>query len=259
MTFTGSGTCTVDADQPGNGSWQAAPQAQQAITVEVPSSPLAQDIISTSAPPSPAATAAAISRLEGGSLGTNASVTASTYITTDHTCIGASYASGYQFAFGPPGHEVVYTVGDWCWGFLATPNGMASDMAMLMNASLDASGTTFSTLATVTANGDVLTVTANVPGSSMNGWDFQLGPNDFLWMTGFIPADESAPYTPTATATSGLPVTFSIDSFSTAGACSISGGVVTFTGSGTCTVDADQPGNGSWQAAPQVQQIITVS
>ena len=130
---------------------------------------------------------------------------------------------------------------------------------MLMNASLDASGTTFSTLATVTANGDVLTVTANVPGSSMNGWDFQLGPNDFLWMTGFIPADESAPYTPTATATSGLPVTFSIDSSSTAGACSISGGVVTFTGSGTCTVDADQPGNGSWQAAPQVQQIITVS
>lgn len=67
-------------------------------------------------------------------------------------------------------------------------------------------------------------------------------------------------YTPTATATSGLPVSFSIDAASTSG-CTITGGVVSFTGSpgvGTCIVDADQPGNASYGAAPEVQQVITV-
>ncbi len=66
-------------------------------------------------------------------------------------------------------------------------------------------------------------------------------------------------YTPTATATSGLSVAFSIDATSTAGACSIASGVVSFTGAGTCLIDANQPGNANYSAAPQVQQSVTVS
>ncbi len=65
-------------------------------------------------------------------------------------------------------------------------------------------------------------------------------------------------YTPTATATSGLSVTFTIDGASTAG-CSISAGVVSFTAVGTCVVDANQAGNANWNAAAQVQQSITVN
>jgi hypothetical protein len=61
-----------------------------------------------------------------------------------------------------------------------------------------------------------------------------------------------------ATATSGLPVGFSVDSSSTPGACSLSGTKVTFTGRGTCLVDADQEGDAAWAAAPQVQLDITV-
>ena len=57
---------------------------------------------------------------------------------------------------------------------------------------------------------------------------------------------------------SGNPVTFSIDAASTPGACAVSGSTVTFTGPGTCIVDADQAGNASYSAAPQVQQTITV-
>jgi hypothetical protein len=56
-------------------------------------------------------------------------------------------------------------------------------------------------------------------------------------------------YTPTATATSGLPVTFSVS-----GGCTISGGVVTFTKSGGCTIYGNQAGNGTYAPAPQVQQ-----
>lgn len=64
-------------------------------------------------------------------------------------------------------------------------------------------------------------------------------------------------YTPSASATSGLTVTFSIDGSSSA-VCSISGGVVSFTGAGTCRVNANQAGNGSYSAAPQAQQSFTV-
>ncbi len=63
-------------------------------------------------------------------------------------------------------------------------------------------------------------------------------------------------YTPVASATSGLTVTISLDGTSTG--CTLSGGVVSFTGAGTCVIDANQGGNGSWNAATQVQQSITV-
>ena len=66
-----------------------------------------------------------------------------------------------------------------------------------------------------------------------------------------------ATYTPTATATSGLAVTITLDGTSTG--CTLSGGVVSFTAVGTCVVDANQAGNANWNAAPQVQQSITVN
>lgn len=66
-------------------------------------------------------------------------------------------------------------------------------------------------------------------------------------------------YTPTATGGgSGNPVVLSIDGASDAGACSISGGTVGFTGAGTCLIDANQAGNAGYTAAPQVQQSISI-
>ncbi len=64
-------------------------------------------------------------------------------------------------------------------------------------------------------------------------------------------------YTPTATATSGLGVLFSIDGASAG--CSLSSGLVTFISpAGVCIIDANQPGNASYAPAPQVQQIFSV-
>ena len=67
----------------------------------------------------------------------------------------------------------------------------------------------------------------------------------------------SATYTPTATATSGLTVIITLDGTSTG--CTLNAGVVSFTGVGTCTIDANQAGNANWNPAPQVQQSITVN
>jgi hypothetical protein len=66
-----------------------------------------------------------------------------------------------------------------------------------------------------------------------------------------------ATYIPTATATSGLPVTFTVNA-SSSSVCSISGGVVSFISVGTCTLNANQPGSANYNPAPQVQQSFTV-
>ncbi|HZW52349.1 MAG TPA: Ig-like domain repeat protein, partial [Rudaea sp.] len=65
-------------------------------------------------------------------------------------------------------------------------------------------------------------------------------------------------YTVTATSSAGLtPVTLAIDAASSA-VCSISGSTVSFTGVGTCTIDANQAGNANYNAAPQAQQSFAV-
>jgi hypothetical protein len=67
-----------------------------------------------------------------------------------------------------------------------------------------------------------------------------------------------ATYTPLATASSGLLVTITVDAAASP-VCSISGGVVSFIGVGTCVLDANQPGNAYYEAAVQVQQSFTVT
>ncbi|HET7529697.1 MAG TPA: hypothetical protein VFJ98_01935 [Mycobacteriales bacterium] len=62
-------------------------------------------------------------------------------------------------------------------------------------------------------------------------------------------------FTVTATATSGLPVTYG-----SSGACSNTGDVYTMTaGSGSCQVLIDQPGDSSFQPAPEVVESVTAT
>jgi len=62
-----------------------------------------------------------------------------------------------------------------------------------------------------------------------------------------------------ATGGSGNPVVFSVDGSGGPGVCTVSGNTVTYTAAGSCVVDANQAGNGSYADAPQVQRTITVS
>jgi hypothetical protein len=90
---------------------------------------------------------------------------------------------------------------------------------------------------TVNKNNQTITFTSTAPGAASVG---------------------GATYTPAATASSGLAVTITIDASST-GICSINGGgVVSFQAAGSCVLDANQTGNGTYNAAPQVQQTFTV-
>lgn len=65
-----------------------------------------------------------------------------------------------------------------------------------------------------------------------------------------------APFTLSATATSGLPVSFTVVS----GPATVSGSTVTLTGAaGTVVIAASQAGNGNFQVAPGVNQSFTVT
>ena len=64
------------------------------------------------------------------------------------------------------------------------------------------------------------------------------------------------PFTVSATATSGLPVSF--NSLTTA-VCTLSGDIVTLTGVGACTIEASQQGSGNYYAASPVAQSFTVN
>lgn len=60
------------------------------------------------------------------------------------------------------------------------------------------------------------------------------------------------------TSTSQLPVVTTIDPSSST-ICSISNGTITFTSGGTCTINANQPGNANYSAAAQVQQGFSIT
>lgn len=61
------------------------------------------------------------------------------------------------------------------------------------------------------------------------------------------------PFAVTATASSGLPV-----SFAASGSCSVSGNTVSLSGTGVCTITAMQDGNDSFNPAPSVLQSFNV-
>jgi hypothetical protein len=61
-------------------------------------------------------------------------------------------------------------------------------------------------------------------------------------------------FTVSATASSGLPV-----SFAASGACTVSGAIVHLTGAGSCTVTASQPGNVIYNPAPDVSQSFAIA
>ena len=68
--------------------------------------------------------------------------------------------------------------------------------------------------------------------------------------------DMDPPFTVSALASSSLPVTFTS---TTPVVCTVSGNTVTILLGGTCTIAANQAGNGNYNPAPQVTQSFTVN
>lgn len=210
VAFTGAGTCTIDADQAGNSTYQAATQVEQSFTVVVPSaSP--QSITFTSTPPT-AATVAGATYSVSAAASSGLAVT----FTVDAASAGVCSITGTTVSFTGTGTCTIDADQSGSASYLAAPQEQQSFAVGLAS--------------------QAISFTSSAP-------------------SGAIAGDPA--YTVTASATSGLAVVFSADS-SSAGVCTVSGSSVSFVGTGTCTIDADQPGNATYAAAARVQQSFGV-
>ena len=93
-------------------------------------------------------------------------------------------------------------------------------------------------------------------GQTLDSYDLLLSPQTITSFSTLPSLIVGATGTLTATASSGLAVTFSS---LTPSICSVSGSTVTGLGTGACTVAANQTGNSSTSAAPQVTQNVSVA
>ena len=212
VSFVGAGTCTIRADQAGNGTYQAAPQVQQSFTVASTPPPSTQSITFTSTVP-----AAAVVGGAGYTVSASASSGLTVTFTIDAASAGVCTISGSVVSFVSTGTCTIDAHQSGNGSYQAAPQAQQSF--------------------TVGLASQTISFTSSPPGGATVG-----GPT----------------YTISATASSGLTVTFTIAPAS-AGVCSLSGSVVSFTGAGTCTIRVNQSGNGTYQAAPQAQQSFTVT
>ena len=224
VTFNTPGPCVLDANQAGNSTYAAASQVQQTTGVPLKLS------VSSTAPVDGSTVTFTASQAEPGMA---------------YQLMSSFYASG---PFSPPstnpagtGQCTVASSATSCTIAFSTDNG-------------NNSGTLYY---------EVIPVTTGSPTSNIVSLDWTASSTPLSQTITFTSTPPSNPtiggtYDVTATSSSGLLPTITIDS-SSSSVCSIfSGYAVTFNTAGTCTIDANQAGDSSFAAAPQVQQTITV-
>ncbi len=220
VTFTGAGTCTIDANQGGNANFAPAAQVQQPFAVAAPSGGASQTITFTSTAPA------------------NATAGGSTYLAT------ATATSNL-------------------------PVSMTIDAASVTVCSINSGLVSFVGAGTCTIDANQGGNGSYAPAAQTQQF-FPVAPaggaaSQTIGFSSTPPSNATVGgpmYFATATATSGLPVLLTIDGTS-ANVCTINAGTVAFIGAGTCTIDANQGGgtnNGTnFAAAPQMQQSFAVA
>ncbi|GAA0707685.1 hypothetical protein GCM10009105_06640 [Dokdonella soli] len=293
MSFTGAGTCVIDANQAGNGSYNAAPQVQQSFAVGKGS----QTISYTSTAPAAAVVGGATYHVTatGGASGNAVtftidaaasavcSISASTVsFTAAGTCvIDANQVSSANYNAAPQAQQsFAVGKGSQTISFPAIATQTYSNGGTFALAATASSGLTVSfasttpgvctvsgTAATMVAAGSC-TITANQSGNGNYNAAPQVSQNvtigkasQAITYTSTAPVGAKvggATYSVAATGgASGNAVTFAIDAAASS-VCSIAGSTVSFIGAGTCVIDASQAGNANYNAAPQAQQSFAV-
>ena len=213
VSFTGTGTCIIDANQAGDTNYDPAAQQQQSFTITKAS----QAVAFTSTPPNPA--------VFGGSY--------------TPTATGGASGNPVRFnidASSDPGACSLNPAGTTV-SFIGTGTCVI-DADQAGDADYDAAAQQQQSL-TVQKASQAISFTTEPPSPAVFG----------------------GTYMPMATGgASGDPVLFSVDTSSDAGVCSLNAAetTVSFTGAGTCVIDANQAGDTDYDAAVQQQQSFTV-
>jgi hypothetical protein len=172
-------------------------------------------------------------------------------------------AQPVQVVFNQAGSVPVTVAGQYSGTGLATPTGTIGYTIGTGNAQTAAisSGTATVSIPSTQASG-LYTVTVTYAGdtdysvATALSFQVQVGPQaQTIAFNSLTPVTYGvAPIALSATATSGLPVTFTVKS----GPATLNGNVLTATGAGSVVVAADQAGNTLWQAATEVTQTLTI-
>ncbi|MCL2308704.1 MAG: hypothetical protein FWC42_00310 [Proteobacteria bacterium] len=297
VTMSAVGTCTIAADQAGNGTYAPATQVRQSIGIGVAS----QTITFTSTPPTNATVTDTYTVNATGGLSGNPvtfTTTGVCSITTPPATVtfnaagvctinanqagNTNYGAATQvsqnitvskknqtitFGAQTPSSHPTFTTGDT---FLLNPVASASSGLTVTYSSLTGACSIVGTMVTIATAG-TCTIAADQSGNGTYAPAMQVRQNIAIGLASQTITFTSAPpthptvggaYKPSATGgLSGSPVTFSIDPASTTGACTISAGppvTVMFTGEGTCILDANQAAGAGFAAATSVQQFIII-
>jgi uncharacterized protein (TIGR03437 family) len=287
VTLVSAGTCTIQASQAGNTNYSAATAVNQSFTV-TPGS----QTITFGALTSQAYGTAPLTLSATASSGLAVSFTSTTLpvctvsgatvtIVSVGTCtIQASQAgnTNYAAATSVTQHFTVTTASQTItFGSLSNQVYGTATLTLSATASSGLTVTFTSTTSTVcTVSGTTLTLvkggTCTIQAAQPGNTDyaaalpvtqgFSVTPAIQTITFGTLPnlAFGTAPITVTATASSGLAVSFTS---STASVCTVasasSGTTVKLVSGGTCTIQASQAGNTDYSAAPQVNQTFTVT
>jgi len=295
VTFQHAGVCTLNADQAGNANYNAAPRAQQAFVVGKGAqaiafgsvAPVAATVggaaynvvaIASSGLPvalSIDASSGAVCTISGSSV---SFIGAGTCVINANQSGNADYNAAPQtqqsFAVGKASQTIAFTstppAGAVAGGASYTVAATASS-GLTVTLTIDPSASAVCSISGSTVSfigAGTCVIDANQPGDA--SWNaaaqvqqsFAVGKgSQTIAFTSTAPNGvllSGTPYDVSATASSGLPVTFTIDPSASA-VCSISGSTVSYLAAGVCVINADQAGDANWNAAPQAQQSFTIT
>jgi hypothetical protein len=286
VTFLNYGNCGVIANQSGNASYSAAtavgmiiPVIQlysQTITLTAPSTAVVGTNVTLSATAT-SGLAVTFSVVQNGTCSLSGSVV--TFVAAGNCSISANQSGNSTYAAAPTVSKTVVVnaaqltaqtitfnaippqkVGTTLTVSATASSGLPVTFSLVPNGNCSVSGNAVTFLNT--GNCGVL---ANQAGNSTYAAATQVGQivvvnGSIMSQTitfNAIPSQKvGTTLTVSATASSGLPVTFTVVQN---GNCSVSGNAVTFLNTGNCGVIANQSGNASYTAAPAVGQIVVVT
>jgi hypothetical protein len=295
VTFAGVGTCKIDANQSGNADYQAAAQIQQSFTIIRQDQTVS---INTTAPNNAkvggatyAPTATANSGLAVTFTSSTTSVcttdgTAYTFVAVGTCTVVATQSGNGTYNSATATQSFTVATGDQTITFTSgapanAVNGGATYTASATassgltpvvfssgSASVCTSGGTNGAVFTFVGAG---TCVVNADQAGNTNWNaatqghqsFSVGKaSQSITLTSSVPTNATVgggTYTASATASSGLTVSFSSGSASVCTTGGTNGATFTFVGAGTCVVNANQAGDANWNGAPQAQQTFSVA
>jgi hypothetical protein len=280
VTITGAGTVTVRASQAGNGNYNPAPTADRSFTVAKASQTITFGSLVNKnfgdAPFTLGATSSSGLAVSYSLVSGPATVSGNTVTITGAGTVTVRASQGGNGNYDPAvAVDQSFTVAKASqtitFGALANKN--VGDPSFTLAATASSGLTvsyTSSNPAVATVSGNTVTIvgagTATITANQAGDGNFNAAAAvpqtltvksgqtiTFGALAGKTYGD--APFTVSASATSGLPVTFSIVS----GPATISGSTVTITGAGTVVVRASQAGDATYNPAPDVDQSFTVA